>query len=49
MEDKKVDELVAKLEKYKEELAKSAEKSKKFLVDVGIITAKGNLAKNYKH
>lgn len=49
MEDKKVDELVAKLEKYKEELAKSAEKSKQFLVDVGIITPNGNLTKNYKH
>ena len=49
MEDKKVDELVAKLEKYKVELTKSAERSKKFLVDVGVITPNGNLAKNYKH
>ncbi len=49
MEDRKVDELVAKLEKYRIELTKSQKKSKKFLVDVGVITPNGKLAKNYKH
>ncbi len=49
MEDKKVDELVAKLEKYKIELSKSPEKSKQFLIDAGILTQKGKLSKNYKH
>lgn len=37
------------LKKTQKELSKSQEASKKFLVDTGIITEKGNLKKPYKH
>ena len=37
------------LKKTQKELSKSKEASKKFLVDTGIITEKGNLKKPYKH
>ncbi len=36
------------LEKYKEKVSKSEKTSKAFLVDLGVITQKGNLTKNYK-
>jgi len=37
------------LEKYKDKVSKSEKASKAFLVDLGIITEKGNLRKNYKN
>jgi len=49
MSDKNIQNLVAKLEKYKIQLTKDESKSKAFLKDAGIITKNGNLTKNYKH
>lgn len=49
MNDKKIDQLVAKLEKYKLELSKDENKSKAFLINAGILTKKGMVNKNYKH
>jgi hypothetical protein len=49
MNDIKVDSLIQKLEKYRIRLSKSKKKSKKFLVEVGVLTAKGNLKNNFKH
>jgi hypothetical protein len=49
MDDKKVQALVAKLEQYRLQLTTDEEKSKAFLVEVGVLTSKGNLSKNYKH
>lgn len=37
------------LEKYKEKVSHSQESSRKFLVELGVVTEKGNLKKNYKH
>lgn len=36
------------LKKYKERVSQTEETSKAFLVDLGVITPKGNLTKNYK-
>jgi hypothetical protein len=49
MNDIKVDSLIQKLEKYRIRLSKSKKKSKKFLVEVGVLTAKGNLKNHFKH
>jgi hypothetical protein len=49
MKDKEIKDLVKTLEKYRNELGKSEEKSRKFLVQTGIITEKGNLRKPYKN
>jgi len=40
---------VALLDKYKVKVSKSETTSKAFLVDLGVITEKGNLRKNYKN
>ncbi len=49
MSDVKVDSLIQKLEKYRDRISKSEQKSKQFLVDAGIVTPKGNLKGNFKH
>ena len=49
MKDKEIKDLVKTLEKYRNELGKSEEKSRKFLIQTGIITEKGNLRKPYKN
>lgn len=49
MNDIEVDNLIQKLEKYRIRLSKSEKKSKEFLIEVGVLTAKGNLKKNFKH
>ncbi len=36
------------LDKYKSKVSKSEKSSKAFLVELGVITEKGNLRKNYK-
>ena len=35
--------------KYKEKVSKSKKFSKKFLLELGVITKNGNLKSNYKH
>jgi hypothetical protein len=42
-------ELLEALQKKKLELSRSPKKSRKFLVELGIVTPKGNLKKNYRH
>lgn len=37
------------LEKYKAKVSKTEESSQKFLIELGVITEKGNLKKNYKN
>ncbi len=37
------------LEKYKAKVSKTEESSRKFLIELGVITEKGNLKKNYKN
>jgi len=40
---------VAILDNYKIKVSKTEKSSKAFLVDLGVITEKGNLRKNYKN
>ena len=47
--DKEIEQFISILVKYKEKVSKTEETSKKFLVDLGLITEKGNLKKNYKN
>ncbi|UCS95034.1 hypothetical protein KZP23_08500 [Echinicola marina] len=49
MEDKELDNFINILEQYKVKVSKSKSASRKFLVELGIVTEKGNLKKNYKH
>ncbi len=49
MSDKERIEFIEAIKKQTQKLSKSKTASKKFLVDTGIITAKGNLRKPYKH
>lgn len=49
MSDKEKREFSAILQQYKEKLSGNKKASRQFLVDVGIITPKGNLRKPYKH
>jgi hypothetical protein len=49
MTDIKVDGLIQKLEKYRDRIAKSEQKSREFLVEAGVVTPKGNLKGNFKH
>ena len=41
-------ELIKALKDKKNLVSKSANESKKFLVDLGIVTKKGNLRRNYR-
>ena len=47
--DRDTEKFIAYLEKYKEEVSKTPESAKKFLVELGVITEKGNRTKHYKH
>ncbi|SEM65463.1 hypothetical protein SAMN05216436_106118 [bacterium A37T11] len=47
--DKETEEFAEILKKYKDKFAKSETTSKKFLVELGVITEKGNRTKHYKH
>ena len=49
MNDIKIDDLIQKLEKYRIRVSKSEKKSSEFLKQVGVLTAKGNLKKNFKN
>ncbi|HEX5154284.1 MAG TPA: hypothetical protein VFW07_22705 [Parafilimonas sp.] len=49
MSDKEREEFIKALKTQTEKLSKNKKASRKFLVDVGIITKKGNLRKPYKH
>lgn len=48
MSDKDRQDFIEILQKYKVKLSKNKKASKKFLVDAGITTPKGNLKKAYK-
>jgi hypothetical protein len=41
-------ELIKALKDKKNLVSKSAKESKKFLVDLGVVTEKGNLRRNYR-
>jgi len=47
--NKEIEEFLIALEKYKAEVTKTEESSKKFLVELGVITEKGNRTKHYKN
>jgi len=49
MKDNKTQELVNKLEQYRESLFDNKKASKAFLVKAGILTQRGDLKANYKH
>lgn len=49
MSEKERKEFSALLKQYKEQLSGDKEASRRFLVDAGIITPKGNLREPYKH
>lgn len=44
---KEVDEFISALESFQLKLRNNPAASKKFLVDIGVLTKKGNLKKNY--
>ena len=49
MNDMQIDKLIQKLDKYRVRLSKNKKKSRQFLIEAGILTAKGNLKNNYKY
>lgn len=49
MSKKERQDFVKIIEKYREKLSKDKQASRKFLVDIGIFTKKGNLRQPYKH
>jgi len=49
MADSEIKDFVGILEQYKEKVSRSKSASRKFLVELGIVTNKGNLKKNYRH
>ena len=49
MTDKERQEFLKLLETYKNKFSKSEKAAKKFLIEIGVYTEKGNLTKNYKH
>lgn len=49
LKEKETEQFISILVKYKEKVSKTEKTSKKFLVDLGLITEKGNLKKNYKN
>lgn len=48
-EDVDVDTFLSILKNYKKKVSETEETAKTFLVELGVITEKGNLKKNYKH
>lgn len=46
--DKETEEFIAALELFRKKLENNPEACKKFLVDAGIITEKGNFRKHYR-
>lgn len=48
LKEKDEDPFITILKSYTLELTKSKAASKKFLVDIGVMTKKGNLTKNYR-
>ncbi|MDR6564408.1 MULTISPECIES: hypothetical protein [unclassified Arcicella] len=48
MEDRKVDELLLKMDAFIENIKKSKESSKQFLQDAGIVDKEGDLEDRYK-
>ena len=49
MSEKERKEFQEIMETYRKKVTRSKETSQKFLVELGIITEKGNLRKPYKH
>lgn len=47
--DVDVDTFLSILKKYKIKVSETEETAKRFLVELGVITEKGNLKKNYEH
>lgn len=49
LKEKETEQFISILIKYKEKVSRTEKTSKKFLVDLGVITEKGNLKKNYRN
>ncbi|MCB9233600.1 MAG: hypothetical protein H6581_18225 [Bacteroidia bacterium] len=49
MTEKELTEFVNALEQFKAKVTSSKAASRKFLVELGVVTEKGNPRKNYKH
>jgi len=47
--NKEIDKFLIALEKYKAEVTKTEESSRKFLIELGVITKKGNRTKHYRN
>jgi len=48
LKDKDIENFISVLLKYKEKITKTPNSSKKFLIDLGVMTKKGNLTKHYR-
>ena len=48
LKEKEEDPFITVLKSYQLKVTKSKAASKKFLVDIGVMTKKGNLKKNYR-
>lgn len=48
MNEKEIDKTVEVMKRYTRKVCKSKKSARKFLVDAGIYTADGKLAKNYR-
>lgn len=49
LREKETEKFIAILRSYKTKVSKDEKTSRKFLMDLGVITGKGNLTKNYKN
>ncbi|GGH33050.1 hypothetical protein FAZ19_23585 [Sphingobacterium alkalisoli] len=49
LKEKDTERFIAVLQQYKEKVTKNSETSKRFLVDLGVLTETGKRSKNYKH
>ena len=49
MSDKELEEYSKKIRAFSKEITKSESSKTKFLVEMGVITKKGNVTKRYKH
>lgn len=47
--NKEIEEFLIAMEKYKVEVSKTEESSRNFLIELGVITKKGNRTKHYKN
>jgi hypothetical protein len=49
MSDKELNEISLKIKRLKKEVTKSKAASRRFLIEMGVLTPKGNITRRYQH